>query len=88
MTVAAAGLPVASVTPLIGRVAEVGVVDTILPGFFFSGGPLPPLYGAGAIGDTTQLDWPPLTREPSQGPDSVIGLSWWRSTLTTIAHLE
>ena len=50
MTVAAAGLPVASVTPLIGRVAEVGVVDMILPGFFFSGGPLPPLYSAGAIG--------------------------------------
>ena len=86
--IAAAGLPVASVTPVIGRVAEVGVVDTILPGFFFSSGPLPPPYSAGAIGATTQSDWPPLIREPSQGPDSVIGPSWWRSTLTTIAHLE
>jgi len=33
-------------------------------------------------GSTTQLGWAPPTREPSQGPDSVIGPSRWRSMLT------
>ena len=31
---------------------------------------------------TTQLGWAPPTRELSQGPDSVVGPSRWRSTLT------
>ena len=33
-------------------------------------------------GPTTQLGWAPLTKEPSQGPDSVVGPSRWRSILT------
>ena len=33
-------------------------------------------------GPTTQLGWAPPTREPSQGPDSVVGPSRWRSILT------
>jgi len=32
-------------------------------------------------GPTTQLGWAPPTKEPSQGPNSVVGPSRWRSIL-------
>jgi len=72
------GLPVASGTTSVGRL--VGVGATLLTCV-----PLRPhlLYIVPARqGPTTQLCWAPPTKEPSQGPNSVVGPSRWRLILT------
>ena len=72
------GLPVASGTTSVGRLVGVGAP-------LLACVPLRPhlLYIAPARqGPTTQLGWAPPTKEPSQGPNSVVGPSRWRSILT------
>ena len=44
--------------------------------------PPPPLYSACVIGAHNPVALAPPTREPSQGPDSFVGPSRWRSILT------
>ena len=71
-------LPVASGTTSVGRLVGVGAI-------LLACVPLRPhlLYIAPARqGPTTQLGWAPPTKEPSQGPNSVVGPSRWRSILT------
>ena len=74
------GLPATSGTRSVGSHGG-GREDTVLSWRTCLCGPHLLYIVPARQGPTTQLGWAPPTREPSQGPDSVVGPSPWRSIL-------